>query len=357
MVVSCTNINKGNESIVSTVIEFNPDEVEQSLAEYVDSVSFLVLKENQENAFGNVDKIVVENEMLYVGDFRNKKIVSFYLNGEPSFVIDAQGRGPGEYLEVHSFSVDNSHIYILDIFQQRIHLFSSSDGRFEKSLDLPVLADDIEVLANGGFLLAYAPTGINAPDPRSDDDKFRILITDPDLRITKRFLEYSDNEAITFHRYLNVYDGKIVFASFGKDTFYYFNRENGDLMESVEIKSMTTLPYEARSDIHNADSDQYSSIMDVPFLCHDFAFFVYKQARQGNSYVINLKEEKILTAPMDNARNAIVGVVGSADDYYICSWSRPIYDFMVMNGFTPADKATEEAIHRDEPFIVKCHMK
>ena len=47
----------------------------------------------------------------------------------------------------------------------------------------------------------------------------------------------------------------------------------------------------------------------------------------------------------------------AAGNYYICSWSRPIYDFMVMNGFTPADKATEEAIHRDEPFIVKCHMK
>ena len=62
MVVSCTNINKGNDTIVSTVIEFKPDGIEQSLAECVDSVSFLVLKENQENAFGNVDKIVVENE-------------------------------------------------------------------------------------------------------------------------------------------------------------------------------------------------------------------------------------------------------------------------------------------------------
>ena len=357
MVVSCTNINKGNDSIVSTVIEFSPDGIEQSLAECVDSVSFLVLKENEDNAFGNVDKVVVENDMLYVGDFRNKKIVSFYMNGDPGFVIDAQGRGPGEYLEIHSFSVDKNHVYILDNYQQKIHLFSSLDGRFERSLDLPVLADDLEVLANGGFVLAYAPTGINAPDPRSEDQKFRVLITDPNLKITKGFLKYSDNEAITFHRYLNEYDGKIVFASFGEDKFYFFNRENGDLMESVEIKSNTTLPYEYRSDIHNADSEQYSSLMDVPFLCNGFASFVYKQARQGNSYVIDLKEKKILTASTDNARNAIVGVVGSADDYFICFWSRPIYDFMVMNGFTPADKATEEAIHRDEPFIVKCHMR
>ena len=41
MVVSCTNINKGNDTIVSTVIEFKPDGIEQSLAECVDSVSFL----------------------------------------------------------------------------------------------------------------------------------------------------------------------------------------------------------------------------------------------------------------------------------------------------------------------------
>ena len=86
MVVSCTNINKGNDTIVSTVIEFKPDGIEQSLAECVDSVSFLVLKENEDNAFGNVDKVVVENDMLYVGDFRNKKIVSFYMNGDPGFV-------------------------------------------------------------------------------------------------------------------------------------------------------------------------------------------------------------------------------------------------------------------------------
>ena len=97
--------------------------------------------------------------------------------------------------------------------------------------------------------------------------------------------------------------------------------------------------------------------MDVPFLCNGFAFFVYKQAKQGNPYVINLKDKKILTSSTDDARNAIVGVVVNADDYYICSWSRPIYDFMVLNGFTQADKATEEAIHRDEPFIVKCHMR
>ncbi len=65
---------------------------------------------------GSVDKVAFYNGTVYIADCGSRKIVAWDMKGKLRFLIDRQGRGPGEYLEVKSFSVDSDNLYILDNF-------------------------------------------------------------------------------------------------------------------------------------------------------------------------------------------------------------------------------------------------
>lgn len=99
--------------------------------------------EGQDYLFAEADKVVYQNGQLYIMDWISRKIVSFKEDGEPGTVLHKRGRGPGEYLQITDFDVDdNGSIYILD--GQRDMLLRYSPGcMFEESWELPFQANFI----------------------------------------------------------------------------------------------------------------------------------------------------------------------------------------------------------------------
>jgi len=340
------------------IIDFNSCDADSFISDYVDSVSFTVLIENKANLIGTIDKIIVFDGKTFIGDYRHKTITAFSASGEPLFVIDKQGRGPGEYFHIQSFSVDSNHVYILDNYKEEIHLYSTVKGQYEKSLKLPYYSDDFESLENGGFILAYAPDGEN--DRRERGKRYRILVTDNKLRVTHCYLEYSesDKDAIGFHRYLNTSGNSVVYASFDSDSYYVFSRKDGIIKNTFSINNKSSLPLEQRSKIDFAISNtNFSYLNSVPFVCGDYVLFNYKDNSRIQEYLIISKENKIVKNSNDDYNNSIVGVIGSDDHFFICYWNKSIYNYMVENGFKRADNITEAYINDDATFLIKIYMK
>lgn len=65
------------------------------------------------------------------------------MNGKLCFVLDRQGRGPGEYLEVKSFTVDADNLYVLDNIGKKLLAYDPLTGEYKASREMPIVAWDV----------------------------------------------------------------------------------------------------------------------------------------------------------------------------------------------------------------------
>ena len=120
--------------------------------DFLGGLEYVTLRpEGQDYLFAEADKVIYRNGQLYIMDWISRKIVSFKEDGQPGTVLHKHGRGPGEYLQITDFDVDdNGSIYILD--GQKDMLLRYSPGcKFEESWELPFQASFISCREDGRF--------------------------------------------------------------------------------------------------------------------------------------------------------------------------------------------------------------
>lgn len=106
----------GNKEVNADLTISFPPSVNTPILEYIDTVKYLKLEDKDEALLAYVNKMVCREDKIYLGDFSNHKIVVYDTIGRFQYVIDRQGRGSGEYLQIKSFAVDDSCLYVLDTF-------------------------------------------------------------------------------------------------------------------------------------------------------------------------------------------------------------------------------------------------
>lgn len=192
--MACTSENR---PVVQAGQTWNLDveHADTLLRHAVDSIRFLALESGEDSELYGIDKLIVKNGLVYLADFRAGKIVAYDESGRSRFVLDAKGEGPEEYLEMRSFAADDSCIYTLDNYRHSLNVYGCRDGRYRKSLKLPFVAWDMEVLPDGSFIFAYSPG--RGGKPSMNQGRYRIFITDRDLKIEKRLLPMKRRHSIS----------------------------------------------------------------------------------------------------------------------------------------------------------------
>ena len=164
------------------------EEPSPSIPDRIRRVDFLPLEFSEAAAFRRADKLLFRNGLIYVGDFGSRKIVAYDMAGRVSFVIHRHGRGPGEYLEMKSFTADDRNVYVVDNASRRVLLYDCRTGVFRESKPLPVVAWDIEALHNGDFILAFSPlTGGTLSESQPN---YRLFVTDSDFAVKRRLFAF-----------------------------------------------------------------------------------------------------------------------------------------------------------------------
>lgn len=110
------------------------NEKELFLSDIADSIGYVKLETRSDCLLGYGQAIVRNNRIFYQnGD--SYAIYVFDISGKFLYKIDHQGKGPGEYVAILGWAVnqDGTRIALMDIGKQEIH-FYSADGRFIKSL-------------------------------------------------------------------------------------------------------------------------------------------------------------------------------------------------------------------------------
>ena len=178
----------GNKEVNADLTISFPPSVNTPILEYIDTVKYLKLEDKDEALLAYVNKMVCREDKIYLGDFSNHKIVVYDTIGRFQYVIDRQGRGSGEYLQIKSFAVDDSCLYVLDTFLPGLHVFDNRTGAYVAKKKMAFIAWDFETLSRGRmiFTFCFFKDGHLPPSQPS----YRLLITDNYLNIIKRLLPF-----------------------------------------------------------------------------------------------------------------------------------------------------------------------
>lgn len=86
--------------------------------------TYIPLETNNNCLIGDIHKIILSSGYFLIQSDEN--LFQFDINGKFVRKIASQGRGPGEYLGITDYSVDDStlHIHILDVYGQKIVIYN-----------------------------------------------------------------------------------------------------------------------------------------------------------------------------------------------------------------------------------------
>ena len=319
----------------------------------VATVEYLVLEQPEGQLLAGTDKVSVEDGRIYVGDYRSQKVFVYSEEGKLLGVLARNGRGPGEYIRMASFSVADGVLYVLDEFESRILAYDAGTLAHLRSLQPPVQVRDFSALRDGGFLLAWAPMeGTHVADPAK---RYRVFVTDADLRIREGWFPYAEDEAyaLSFRQCLTEAGESLVYGSYREDGYCLFSRADGHPEGRVAFDLAKPVPAAERGSIQAVMEHKYNHMMAVPFLCGDYVSMTLVTGENGIPCLYDRTQDRLMDMSQASAKSSLVGIVGcTADSFVGTLYHKSNYINLTNNGFSRADPETEAAILADAPFLV-----
>src|SRR5690606_23239585 len=128
------------------------------LSSLVSDVSVLPLEYNEASMLGEVVKLKIHDDKIYVQDKHKSSLSVFDINGRFLNNIGRQGRGPTEYIDLTDFDINGTtgHVLIHDNFTLKIFAFLSN-GTFIKETKMPFAADQIAVRNDLVYMYRFNP--------------------------------------------------------------------------------------------------------------------------------------------------------------------------------------------------------
>jgi len=221
--LGCNNVKKqkiGKNDDIKTVII--PKVVDAKNVDIIYDLDYIKLEAKENSYFGDVSKLRIHKDRIYVLDKRYAKSLFIYtINGKHIATIgDKKGRGPLEFINLANFEIDyvNNQILTIDDYGYKFMIYDL-DGNFVKRIDSTLPVFNAVLLPNGYFLHAK-PTWNYKPPVTSD---CQIIITDENKKIIKEGFDYNDNKNLN----INIdeiisaqVDGSFNFAPKFRDTIY-----------------------------------------------------------------------------------------------------------------------------------------
>lgn len=351
-ILLCSACIEQKVSQVEQTWDIDLSQANASLRDAIKGINFIPLETIEESLLFGVDKLVVKNDLIYIGDFYSKKIVVYDKTGKIKFVINRRGEGPEEYIDMKSFAVDKQFIYIVDNHRHLLNLYNCQNGNFVETRKLPFVTWDMEILPNGNFIFTYIPFK-EGSGPNMKQERYKIFITDPQLNIKKRLFEYNkkDFEFIGKMVYFTTASQGIVFNSMASDDLYIFSET--DSIRHIAINFKNKIPSQYRQKLDEIDKGEYNYLIKTPLLCKDYMIFLAPDGEIVLDYLYNSRRGILSTNDRVNAYKGLLTpqtvyqdkVISYLDNY-------DYYKELVDNGFERASHSIEEHLKEEKPILM-----
>ena len=224
IIIACNTNKRGSTTSKSIDIPYFVD-IEKNLTE-TKSVSlssigkqleYIPLETNPNCMIEGIENISLSEDFIFIADYT--KILQFDRNGKFLKQIGANGRGPGEYLGITGFCIDqkNKKVYVNVCYAGCEILEYDFNGSFIRSFKQPWRSYQF---------IAYDTTGIIFHLTHDNDttvySKYNFYITDhdfkPTYKIKRHFIRKSNIGARQIPLYY--YNGILHFKQYTVDTLY-----------------------------------------------------------------------------------------------------------------------------------------
>jgi hypothetical protein len=264
------HIQSGDEDIAIQHIKWKSQK-DFDIKNLVESIQYIPLEDNAESIFASIDKLVIENNRIYILDISGtKSLFVFDMEGKFLHKIGTQGEGPGEYTNYINFDVFDNEVYVYDNAKRQMLIYDENGNykRYEKS---SFSFFDFQLLFPKKYLLSL-------DIHEKNNDNKRILITD-DLKKKKitHFTHSKDfkNDKLNV-RVFHSFQGKTAYMLPVSDTLFILNEqgnvENGYFFDFGDQKLPDELKSSYGETVKQRQYHDYIYIYNAPIKIKQYIF-------------------------------------------------------------------------------------
>ncbi len=153
--------SKKENDLKNTIVISSPKEIKPTLlGEYCSDSELIPLETSIECQIGRVDKLVVNEDNIFIADRHQKIIFVFNTKGEFCFKIKNIGKGPGEFTVLRDFWIDTDNKLIEVLCRKKIIRYDYQ-GKFIGEIKLSVSAISFAKTSHGNY---YVWSGTSVVD-------------------------------------------------------------------------------------------------------------------------------------------------------------------------------------------------
>jgi len=275
------------------------------LTDVADDIEYVFLETNDSCLMADIYKVLYDPPYYFIKDYRGYSIFIFDETGKYANTISSLGQGPQEYICIDDFTVHNNLLYILDRDQKKI-LKYGIDGKCigvfkinEYATGINVNDDDEILIAIGNHDLITFEGGIIPerfdPTVKYKREGFVFLEYDRDFNLKRKFknMKYSGNEINTSSFSFYKHRDTLVYWEYNIFDTVYTILPNGET-KSRFILDPGNIPsslVRKREDIGKIFPDQF----DLGRLVEtdDYLFIYGSYNRYATQLLYNKKDNRI----------------------------------------------------------------
>lgn len=342
MNVCCTSPKK-NRSNIDYIITFTENS-KTYIPTYVDSVCYLKLETTEQAFLSHINKVVFKKNKIFIGDFHSHKIVVYNEDGSFSYAIDKKGRADDEYLELKNFTMDDSMIYIIDNYRNKLMMYDVQTGSYLGNKTMPFIAWDVERVNHGQFVFCYSP--LKGGKLLKKQAPYRLFFTDNNLNIIKQMFPFSKKEfdPIAKDPFFSLTQNEVVYNWCASDSFILINKDNIDSLKIINIDfGNKKIPETCR---HNWDliNNGYNYIYRTPIINGRYIALEISVNDYLECYLYDIHTNKLATNPTDELLNLMFfpNSIDNKDRFVYIIENEETYKEIVSNGFSKASEDIEK---------------
>jgi hypothetical protein len=264
ILVSCDNTRKSKKVDKTTIehsllpysidLEKNLNNIKPiPLSDIGKELEYIPLETGSKSLLGRIRRIEFSDHFIFISDFY--KLLQFDRKGKFIRQIGAVGRGPGEYIYVMGFCIDENRniIYIADYANHLIKEFDF-DGKFIRSFKITFGSEQFLVKDTNELIFhLYNGTNLNA------DSDYSLYITDFEgtslNKIRKHLVRKSKSGLSIGVTPMFFFNSKFRFMEYGVDTLYTLKDEKLEQYAIFNLGKMKMNP-DPSIPIQNPEKDE-----------------------------------------------------------------------------------------------------
>ncbi|WP_288861759.1 6-bladed beta-propeller [uncultured Bacteroides sp.] len=300
---SCQNKNRSNESLfqaenISTEgLQTITVEVEdydfEYLGKYLKAASYVQLA--TEPLIGAIKEVQIKNEKIYVLDAFSR-IVCYDMQGNVIFKIDAVGAGPGEYVRISAFAINEQsrELVIYDNPKTTLLYYNSDNGKHIKTEKFPKPNPGAMASSDGVY---YYDNQFHSNYPNDSTLHYSLLLSKNGTDIVQRYFAHNQAEA-EYHFSAAPqpfsYNDSVLYYCRNFDNTVYKLSPNG-LKAVYEIKIPNPLPFskiEEKANEMGLMKSAYSLGIECIYKCENLLYFQFYKGGYLQVVLYDLSRKK-----------------------------------------------------------------